>query len=577
MDNTELQKKHFAALKRKYQQSDQYKNVTSDILLYLILRKVELGIQVTDFEYQWLAENQLFKTIELISLQEYQAEERKRLNTEFWRLRTRYQIPQELEISISSPLYPILCKFDSGCLLTDSELKFIKEQNFTDTLALIEKSREFVKLKVKYKATQHLQFLPEYPLYSILKKLENKEPLLESEADWLLNFNFHETLEIYWQQENTRKAEIEFLELKTKYQVEYEQNCSITSPLYLILKTLDNGEELSQKYQDWLKKKKMYELIKKDEEQRRKKLLYQLKKHYKASIYSDNNPSTQLFEILVKIAFCDSSLTHLISGIIALPDDLKSDLSYLDIQWLIEEGLIETAEIAKQVHFRILKKKYQIVGQLEIEPYYEIMLKLERQERLDPKQVIQLIEEKQLYREGKIALAYYTLEARFYEQEYKRTGNRWNLPSASSNWRKAREPEKALKATENVNWKKIKESDLKSALLVTRGATFRDVDQLYEAEKCAAEAMNCQPENHQPYTLMGATCYSQGKYLEGDNWFKMAVERGADNVEDEIERIVRMTKDKQKRREAAEYLFNKDLVQYKWAKSYLDLDKSENH
>ena len=49
----------------------------------------------------------------------------------------------------------------------------------------------------------------------------------------------------------------------------------------------------------------------------------------------------------------------------------------------------------------------------------------------------------------------------------------------------------------------------------------------------------------------------------------MAGERGADDTDDEIERIVRMTKHKEKRREVAEYLLNKDPNRYGWANSYL--------
>lgn len=142
------------------------------------------------------------------------------------------------------------------------------------------------------------------------------------------------------------------------------------------------------------------------------------------------------------------------------------------------------------------------------------------------------------------------------------------MPTASSNWRKADEPQKALKVTENVSWNKVQESDLKSALWVTRGAAFRDLGQLDEARNCASQAMECQPNSHQPYTLLGAICYDKSEYEKGDQWFEMAAERGADDTDDEIERIVRMTKDKDRRREVAEYLLKKDAIRYAWANSY---------
>ncbi len=116
---------------------------------------------------------------------------------------------------------------------------------------------------------------------------------------------------------------------------------------------------------------------------------------------------------------------------------------------------------------------------------------------------------------------------------------------------------------------KVREADLKSALLVTRGAAFRDLTRLDEAESCAAQAMESQPDNHQPYTLMGAICYDLSNFADGDTWFEMAAERGANDTDDEIEKIVRMTKDKNKRKEVVEYLLNKDRLRYGWAKSYL--------
>jgi hypothetical protein len=51
MDKSELQRRHFAVLRQKYQ-VDQYKNSESDRFLYLILRKAELSIEINNLEYQ---------------------------------------------------------------------------------------------------------------------------------------------------------------------------------------------------------------------------------------------------------------------------------------------------------------------------------------------------------------------------------------------------------------------------------------------------------------------------------------------------------------------------------------------
>ncbi|WP_026103021.1 hypothetical protein [Pseudanabaena sp. PCC 6802] len=549
MENSELQKRYFASLREKYRVG-QYKGAASNSYLYLILRKAELGIEIASSEFKWLAENRLFRTIEIISLQQYQAEDFNRLEVEFLNLRPKYKVPEELEFPITSQVYSILWKVEAGNFPTDSELELLNSYNLTETSSLIRDILNFAKLKISYKATRHLNHFLEQPLYSILKKLDAREPLSDFEADWLLEHNFEETLQIYWQQEDERKAIVEFSDLKAKYRIDSFSDASISSPLYTILKKLKEKQDLESSECEWLKQQKLTQVIEIDRKRKDVKLFKELKAKYQATRYKTSEPSSRLFVILKNI---------------------ESEITEDDIQWLIDEDLLETAEIAKAIHFKALQTKYQIVGQLAFDPFYEIMLKLERGKRLNPKQVIQLIEEGRLSRHGKIVTAYYRLEAIFYEKEYQRTGNRWNLPSASSNWRKADEPQNALKVTENVNWTKVQESDLKAALLVTRGGAFRDLDRLDEAQNCATQAMKCQSESHQPYTLMGAICYDRGKYPDGDRWFKMAVERGAtsNDIDDEIKRIVRMTKDKDKRREVAQYLLKKDLVLYDWASSYL--------
>ena len=568
MNTSELQKKHFSVLREKYQVG-QYKNAASDDFLYLILRKAELGIQNTSPELRWLGENRLFKAIEIISLQQYQAEDGKRLEAECSKLRTQYHIPMEVKLSIDSVVYSILWKISAGNSPTDLELKLLSNQGLTDTLTLIKEILNFTRLKVSYKASKHPDLFPQEPLYSILKKLDTKVQLADSEAEWLLESDFGETLEVFWQQEKEKKAELEFSELKSKYQVSTHSATSISSPLYSVLRKINSETVLDHSEREWLKRQNLNMLIAIEQKYIDKKYFADLKNKYKANQYQSLDLSSPLFLILKNLEINQSKPSNVPGQLKALIDRGEFQLSEKDIQWLTEKGLIETAEIAKRLHFKTLKTKYEIVGQLASTPFYEIMLKLEREERLDPKQIIQLIEEKLLSRQGKIALAHYRLEALYYEEEYQRTGNQWNLPSASSNWRKTNQPKQALKVTENVNWDKVRESELKSALWVTRGAAFRDLGNLEDAEKCATQARECHPGSHQPYTLMGAICYDRGDYRAGDEWFEGAVERGAKDTDDEIERIVRMTKDKDKRREVAEYLIKKDPNRYEWAKLYL--------
>jgi hypothetical protein len=67
---------------------------------------------------------------------------------------------------------------------------------------------------------------------------------------------------------------------------------------------------------------------------------------------------------------------------------------------------------------------------------------------------------------------------------------------------------------------------------------------------------------------LGAICYDRNDFLQGDRWFAMAIERGATqgDIDDEIKRVVRMTRDKAQQREVVEYLLKKDPERYAWAR-----------
>ncbi|MFY7804014.1 MAG: hypothetical protein ACOVQ7_11340 [Limnoraphis robusta] len=104
----------------------------------MILRKADLGIKITSLEFQWLIENHFSETVKIIRLQEYQAEDRKRLEDELLQLRIKYRIPKDLYLSISSPVYAILGKLDAGYNLANEELEFINNQGFKDAITLIQ-------------------------------------------------------------------------------------------------------------------------------------------------------------------------------------------------------------------------------------------------------------------------------------------------------------------------------------------------------------------------------------------------------------------------------------------------------
>ena len=579
--------KHFTVLKSKYQ-ANKYKDSSPSSFLYLILRKVDLGIELFDLEFNWLQEHELFETLEIIWLQQFRMGESKRLEAEFSHLKAKYKVAKNWESSVGSILYPILWKLESENSLTDSEVKFLQYNNLTQTVKIVQDIKCFADLKEKYQATKYQDSSPDNPLYKILKKLDTEAILSDSEYEWLLNHELFEAIEIFETQESARRAKV--TQLKSKYKASQHPDTSLLSQLYQILQKLDADKKLIYSEIYWLEQQGLTETIAIAEELEVKREFIALKAKYKASQYEDLSPANYLYTILKKL----DSETHLneqdmiflrqsqLPETIEIANDkyasvLKSKIisgvvvSDLEIDWLRNNQYEDIIILAQHKHFAALKRKYGLADpSLPLEPFYAIMVKLEKKERLDPKLVLQLIEEDLLSRGGKIALTYYKLEAEFYEQEFGRTGHKWNIPTASGYWRKANEPERALKLT-NLDLNRVNDSNLKSAILVTRGAAFRDSDKLDDAETCANKAMEYQPDSHQPYTLRGAICYDKYDYEQGDYWFEQAIEHGAEteDIDAERKRVVRSTKDENKRHEAAEYLLKKDSQRYSWAKSYL--------
>jgi len=589
---------HFTVLKSKYQ-ATKYQDSSPSSLLYFILRKADSGIEITEIERNWLREHKLLETLEAIWKEHrFREKELRKLESEFSNLKSKYKARNHPVSWQSSPLYFILSRLESENKLTAPEVQWLKSYGLTETIAIAQPMEQFATLKAKYKATKHQDLSPVSRLYRILKQLDAKEQLRDSDVTWLKEYELCETLEIFQRQEAAREAE--FAQLKDKYQATKHPDSSASSPLYPILQNLDADKQLSESEIDWLKQHELTETLDIILEIEQKRHFSALKAKYKATQYEDLSPSSHLYKLLKRL----ESDNHLgeqdinflkkrkLTETITIAQDkyaasLKSkiesgeQIEESQINWLKENGREEVINFAQKKHFSLLKIKYRILdprNELPLDPFYTIMQQLEREERLDPVLVVQLIEKELLSPEGRIALAFHRLEAVFFEQEYERTGNKWNLPNASSHWRKVYKPRQALKLTENLNFDKIKENKLKSALLTTRGGALRDIDELDKAEKCALKAIEYQPNSHHPYTLMGAICYERREYLKGDNWFEEAIKRGASpgDQDAEIKRVVKNAKDENKRREVVEYLLKKDPQRYAWAKSYLKKPKNKS-
>ncbi|GAA6623546.1 hypothetical protein [Scytonema sp. NUACC26] len=578
--------KHFTTLKSKYQ-ATQYQDLLPTSLLYLVLRKVDLGIKLNTLEMKWLREQKL----EFICQeQEDKLKDFVQLGVEFSQLKSKYKATPHSVSWQYNPLYFILWKIESGQFLSSEEVDWLSSNGLSQTKAIAQDIQQFIQLKFKYKATQYQDSYPDSPLYQILKKLEIAERLNDFEYKFLIDNKLLETAKCFEQQESEKKNI--FAQLIEKYQAKQYSALSLSTPLYPILQKIEAQNNLSESEINWLQQQGLSETITIAQELEKTREFAALKVKYNATRYEDCSPKSHLYKVLKRLEL-DSKLSEQdlnfmknrkLTETIAIANqkysnslkskiELGKTLNESEIQWLKNNGYEDIITLFQKQYFIMLKKKYGLIdstNKLTLEPFYQILLKLEKNERLDPILFFKLVEQDLLSRDGKVALKYYSLEAEFYVQEFQRTGNKWHIPTASSYWRKANKSEQALQLT-NLDLNQIKDNTLKSAILVTRGAAFRDIGQLIDTEICAKKAMKYHPLSYQPYTLMGAIAYDKGDYPNGDYWFKEAIQRGAktEDIDDEIKRVIRNTKDEEKRQTAVAYLLKKDSKRYAWAKAYL--------
>ncbi|MBN3962725.1 hypothetical protein [Nostoc sp. NMS8] len=175
------QLKHFAALKSRYQ-ATQYQNSSPASLLYFILRKVDLGIELSHLEFNWLKEYELVETLKAIKQeQRHRFQEFGNLEFEFSKLKSKYKATKHNVSWQSSHLYFILLKLESGNFLTDLDVKWLRANGLDETNQIAQEVNRFIQLKSKYKATDELEALtPDNPFRkAALELLYNLQPNLQ--------------------------------------------------------------------------------------------------------------------------------------------------------------------------------------------------------------------------------------------------------------------------------------------------------------------------------------------------------------------------------------------------------------
>ncbi|WAR44001.1 O-fucosyltransferase family protein [Methylomonas rapida] len=540
--------------------------------LYFILRKAELAKNLTSNEWDWLDSQKLDDTISLIKTQE---ENRKIIET------YRVAIAETVRNDLASLRHN---RFVRSHVLTvptpESEraLVFFKVHNREvleeNELALIDKGYKlflsFIRVKEKFGITEDISFDQ-----NSVKRL-NKITLEQSLS----------VIDYLWIVQNRVFSVFHYVEPRAKSLFSrYQCNASELAvedffQLCLILQKLEEGSVPAEIEQEFLVK---YQCISALESAQRLEFIA-LKKQFRATQFASDDPSQHLFKVLRKLRdekpLTEPDINYLKKRKLietlkfiykpkadALTSKVKQGhgLTDDDIVWCKEHNFEEIIFLSLKIDYQVRQRNDSIES-----PLYSILVKLNASQRLSGQEVAWL-ETEELFRPNtQIFVTYHRLEALHAEAEFKRTKGFWNIVNASADWRKANQPESALKLTNNQQQlRSLKEAKLRSALFTTRGGALRDLDRLSEAEQCALEAINHYPNSHNPYTLMGALCYDTGRYGEGDEWFEKAIERGAkpNDQDSEIKRILQKKKGKE-RQEIIQHLLAKDHRRFAWVKRY---------
>jgi tetratricopeptide (TPR) repeat protein len=227
------------------------------------------------------------------------------------------------------------------------------------------------------------------------------------------------------------------------------------------------------------------------------------------------------------------------------------------------------AEAEARREFARLKRKYSAESFSDDSPachLFIILHRLEANEFLD--EDLNWLKARYLH---DTVIRYCEKAAHYYEEEYRVSRDPWAAIDASSYWRDADQPERALVATEGL-FESLPASNYKAraAVLTTRGGAYRDLGRLDMAEELGLKAIEINDERHYPYMLLGAVYYDKGYPEKGDEFFRMAIDRGEkpEAVDAEIRAAVEGAEKEQQKRDA-EYLLKQDPKKYAWAKRYL--------
>ena len=219
---------------------------------------------------------------------------------------------------------------------------------------------------------------------------------------------------------------------------------------------------------------------------------------------------------------------------------------------------------------RELRDRFGVYGYVE-EDYPRLMRILRTlggSQRLEEAELAWLASNGREFRTTEVMFAFHRIEANYFLQEFKSTGNIWHAVSASSHLRKCNASKEADDLLSAIPQHRLSQAKLKSAVFTTHGGALRDLHRLEEAKDLASKAHALLPSDYRPCTLLGAIHIELDEISAGHEWYTKAEARGAppQHVERDL-RVVLLRLTETKRTEIIKQLIAISGTRYEWLRN----------
>ena len=212
------------------------------------------------------------------------------------------------------------------------------------------------------------------------------------------------------------------------------------------------------------------------------------------------------------------------------------------------------------------------VGYIESEDYPRAMALLRQvanSQRLEAEDLAWLKAKADYCWTDELQRAWHALEAAALTKAWEDSGDTWNAVNASGHWRKAGEPERALRLTDAALARVGSNPKIRSALATTRGGAMRDLRRLDEAKALASEAHRLTSSNYRPCTLLGAVHIELGDLAAGHEWYAKAESLGASRhaIDGELRGLLMHASIPEQQR-IREFLLRQDPERFAWLRRW---------